>query len=84
VLWSFFSQKALDNHKQFCKRLNYCNQIYILPEEGTKISFKNVKYQPECPFVIFADFEFITKPINEKRDEQPNIRNTNQSVWHTK
>ena len=61
------TQEALDHHKLFCKRINWCNQIYILPEEGTRLKFKNIKYQQECPFAIYGDFECRTKPINEKK-----------------
>ena len=60
------SKEALANHKNFCKILNWCNQIYILPEEGTRIHFKNVKFQQECPFAIYADFECRTTPIDEQ------------------
>ena len=61
------TKEALINHNQFCKTWNLCNQIYILPEKGTKLSFKNVKYQQECPIVIYADFECLTKKFEPSK-----------------
>ena len=62
-----FSNEALVNHKVFCKTINWCNQILFLPDPGTFLKFKNTKYQQECPFVIYADFECLTKPFDKRR-----------------
>ena len=35
-----------------------------MPEEGTMLYFKNYEKQLPVPFVVYADFECFTKPIN--------------------
>ena len=35
-----------------------------MPEEGTMLYFKNYEKQLPIPFVVYADFECFTKPIN--------------------
>ena len=40
--------------------------MYLLPDEGSDIHFKNVRYMQECPIVIYADFECKTVPIEER------------------
>ena len=35
-----------------------------MPEEGTMLYFKNYEKQLPMPFVVYADFECFTKPIN--------------------
>ena len=35
-----------------------------MPEAGTMLYFKNYEKQLPMPFVVYADFECFTKPIN--------------------
>ena len=59
-----YTKEDLAKHRLFCKRINWCNQIYILPPpDAAPLKFKNVRYQQKCPFVIYADFEWLTVPI---------------------
>ena len=61
------TEETLKHHNLYCKRIDYCNQIFILPPEGTKLKFKNYKFQQDCPFCIYADFECLTEPINKEK-----------------
>ena len=64
-LGHFFTEQVLRNHQLFCQSLDSCKQIYTMPDEGTKLSFYNVRFQQRFPFVIYADFEALTVPCNE-------------------
>ena len=59
------TQKALDNHQLNCNRPEFPKQIYVMPEAGTRLSFKNKRNEYECPIVIYADIECLTTKINE-------------------
>ena len=70
---------ALSHHKMFCSMPNMCNQVYILPDAGTDIHFKNVRYQQWGPFVIYADFEALTTPCDIKTSESTKIYPTSNT-----
>ncbi len=61
-LLSFWNQKALDDHSEYCK--DYDAVKITLPEKGTKLTFKNWNHSMRVPFVIYADFECFTEKIN--------------------
>ncbi|CAB4042755.1 Hypothetical predicted protein, partial [Paramuricea clavata] len=66
-LHSCVSEEVLEKDKETCLEVNG-TQAVILPEEGTKIKFKNHRNLMPVPFVIYADFESILVP--EKRKEK--------------
>ena len=45
---------------------NMCNQVYVLPEPGKDVHFKNVRHQQWSPFAIYADFEALTTPVDNQ------------------
>ena len=59
----FYSEHHLENHKEECLVYNGTQKIEM-PEPGTKVYFKNHQKQLPVPFVIYADFEAITKKID--------------------
>jgi hypothetical protein len=62
-LTSFYSQKSLDEHIE-----RKCETIVkkILPNESNNWTyFKDHAEQMDVPFVIYADFECITKPVED-------------------
>lgn len=61
-LGHFQREQALETHKLYCRRIDYSDQIFTMPEEGSKISFKHIRFQARLPFVIIADFETLTSP----------------------
>ena len=59
---SFKSPEALKKHLEYCN-LNECIKL-IMPSPNTFIKFINSLYSERAPFVIYADFESIVKPLN--------------------
>ena len=51
------TQKALDNHQLNCTRPEFPTQISAMPEPGTRLSFKNMQNENECPVVIGGKLE---------------------------
>ena len=62
-LQCFYSEEYLNNHKEECLLLNGTQKVEM-PQPGTKVYFKNHQKQLPVPFVIYADFEAITKKID--------------------
>ena len=56
-----WTKEALEKHKLYCNRPDWCNQIFILPEPGEKIFFRNTSNEQICPFVIYADCEALCR-----------------------
>ena len=57
------SQEILEKHREDCLLING-TQAITMPEEGTKVYFKNHQKMLPVPFVIYADFEAITEKID--------------------
>ena len=62
-LHCFSSQMTLDNHTKYCFSING-TQAIKMPQGGEKVYFKNRQKQLPFPFVIYADFEAVTKKVN--------------------
>ncbi|PFX30928.1 Schlafen family member 5 [Stylophora pistillata] len=58
----FGSQRVLDTHSELCQDHEAVSEK--MPKEGTYLSFKNHQKQMTMPFVIYADFESIIKPLD--------------------
>ena len=60
--YSFKTKVALDNHKEYC----YDNESVkiTMPQQGTYLRFKNFLYSEKAPFVVYADFESLIKPMD--------------------
>src|SRR6266568_1806690 len=59
---NFPSKERLDAHKPNCIKINRA-QAVNLPKEGTYLEFKHWENVLDVPFVIYADFESILKPL---------------------
>ena len=68
-LQSFTSEEILQKHKKDCLVING-KQAIKMPKKGSFVEFTNFHRQLQVPFVIYADFEAITKKISSC---QPNI-----------
>ena len=62
-LQCFYSAEHLENHKEECLLLNGAQKVEM-PQPGTKVYFKNHQEQLPVPFVIYVDFEAITKKVS--------------------
>ena len=54
--------ELLQNHIKYCS--NNKTVFVKMPEKGTMLYFKNYEKQIPMPFVVYADFECFTKPMN--------------------
>ena len=66
----FGSQKVLDTHSELCREHEAVREK--LPPADTFLSFKNHNRKMDLPFVIYADFESVLKPLHTA---QPNPMN---------
>ena len=62
-LQPFYSEYCLEAHKGDCLVINGTQRIEM-PQPGSKVFFHNYHKQLPIPFVIYADFEAITKKID--------------------
>ena len=61
--FSYFSvENKLEKHIEYCS--NNETAVVKMPEKGTYLYFKNYRKQLSIPFVVYADFECFTKPMN--------------------
>ena len=58
----FTKEELLEKHIRYCS--NNATAIVKMPEPNTMLYFKNYHKQLPIPFVIYADFECFTKPMN--------------------
>ncbi|XP_022795526.1 uncharacterized protein LOC111334103 [Stylophora pistillata] len=63
----FGSQQLLDTHDALCRFHEAVREK--MPKDGTTLYFKNHHKKMDMPFVIYADFESIIKPLHSA---QPN------------
>jgi hypothetical protein len=59
----FQSDSAFAMHKLCCRGAEGCIPVYKMPSKPTLVEFKQIRYEQRCPFVIYADFECLTKPL---------------------
>ena len=76
---SFKSPDSLDKHKEYCYN-NECVKI-SMPPPNTFLRFKNFRYSEKAPFVIYADFESLIKPL-DNCDPNPNRSYTKKYQKH--
>ena len=58
----FTKEELLDKHIKYCS--NNQTTLVKMPEPDTYLHFKNYYKQLPIPFVVYADFECFTKPMN--------------------
>ena len=76
---SFNILESLNKHKEYC----YKNKSVIIdmPPQNTYLRFKNFRYSERAPFVIYADFESLIKPM-DNCDPDPNKSYTKKYQKH--
>ena len=59
---SFKYEDKLKEHKDYC----YENESVkiLMPQQGTYLRFKNFLHSEKAPFVVYADFESLIKPMD--------------------
>ena len=58
----YTKEELLDKHIEYCS--NNKTAVVQMPKPNTYIYFKNYHKQLPFPFVVYADFECFTKPMN--------------------
>ena len=58
------SQRVLDEHLEDCEGIEGKPKDQMPTEDNKFISFKNIQNQIKSPYVIYADFESINKPVD--------------------
>jgi len=69
-LGHFSSEKVLLRHEEICSG-DVCQQVMTMAPENSVLHFTNTRYQQRCPFVVYADFECITNPVQPQGSETP-------------
>ena len=54
-------EEALSGHQEYCGE--YEAVKIEMPKKGTVLEFKNYHRSEKVPFIVYADFERIIKPI---------------------
>ena len=62
-LQPFYSEYDLEAHKGDCLIINGTQRIEM-PKEGSRVQFQNYQNRLPVPFVVYADFEAITRKID--------------------
>ena len=76
---TFNTEKSLASHHDYCK--SYEAIKIELPEEGSKISFKNYIRSMRVSFIVYADFESFTPQLSTCQPN-PEKSNTNHYQKH--
>ena len=76
---SFKDKDKLEEHKDYC----YENESVkiLMPQQGTFLRFKNFLHSEKAPFVVYADFESLIKPM-DNCDPDPNKSYTKKHQKH--
>ena len=61
----FKTNEKLLKHEIDCSQLNKCKIKLPIPQDNV-LSFKNFKRQIKVPYVIYADFECLLKPVDDQ------------------
>ena len=67
-LSGFNSEQKRDEHFEYCKD-NEAVKVE-LPKEGSVVKFNKGQYQLKAPFILYADFEAILKPVKERHQDK--------------
>ena len=76
----FPDEEKLRNHEVYCS--NKEEWRIEMPKEGRKIEFKNHNRMIKVPFLVYADFESIVKPIKSDEPSDENRSFTDQYQKH--
>jgi hypothetical protein len=69
-LGHFSTQSTFERHQRLCTREDFMSVVHMLPSPGSgfdEIKFRDFRNSSRAPFVIYADFESILKPIDRQR-----------------
>ena len=81
-LHGYSREDLLKEHKKDCRGIGQAAIRVDMPEEGkNKLTFKNHHKQLPAPYIIYADFESLTRKI-EGPESDPEKSNTQKTTHH--
>ena len=80
-LQGFTQELRRDQHQAYCED-NESVRVEM-PKQGSTIEFKDGQNQFKVPFIMYADFELILKPMGPVELGSPNQPYTNEVNQHT-
>ena len=81
-LTGYSREDLLNNHKLDCQGFGQTAVRIEMPSEGkNKLKFEHYYKQQKAPYIIYADFEALTKKI-EGAERHPNQSNTQNTQIH--
>ena len=69
------SESARDKHYQYCSSNGHV-KVKMPTEKEKWLKFHDGQYQFKIPFMLYADFESILKPVNERYRDKMNTMKT--------
>ena len=70
--WNGFpTGSARDKHYEYCSSNGHV-KVKMSSEKEKWLKFHNGQYQLKVPFMLYADFESILKPVDERYKEKMN------------
>ena len=63
-LGHFSNEQVLAKHKHLCKGPNFQTQLISFPDPGTTLKFTNIAKKQRLPFIVYVDFECLTKELS--------------------
>ena len=63
----FPTEVCRDTHSKYCTRDDFSREMLMMPKPGDTLKFSDWKALEFVPFVVYADFECLTVPIEERR-----------------
>ena len=70
----FRTESARDKHYESCS--SNCHVKINMPSEKKIVKFHDGQYQFKVPFMLYADFESILKPVDERYRNRMNTMKT--------
>ena len=74
-LKGFWTESARDKHYEYCSSNGHI-RVRMSTEKEHWLKFHDEQYQLKVPFILYADFESILKPVDERYRDSMNTMET--------
>ena len=71
----FLTEPARDKHYEYCSSNGHI-KVKVPTKKGIWLKFHDGQYQFKVPFMLYADFESILKPVDERYRDRMNTMKT--------
>ena len=75
-LTHIYTEESFARHKQLCTRKDFMSKLYVLLMPGSKkaqLKFIKNNFSTIAPFIIYANFESIIKPLGRQAKQKTYI-----------